>query len=361
MQAIFISYRREDVEGHAGRLFQDLALQFGKGSVFMDVAGIHPGLDFRRVLEKQLASCGVLLAVIGDTWTSIKNDAGLRRIDDPADLVRLEIAAALRREIPVVPVLVRGARLPRQDELPDDLKDLVYRNAFELTHVRWESDVAALIEALRRVLPEPDKPDPRNIVRPEVAPSSSETSGWMMRLILILGVLVLTMAGYLFFGPGQTHESVPAPTAASQPAVAPLPNEQPAAPISPKELVAANPKPAQPVASAPVAAVERQKRIVATPSVKASSPTVNPNSTPAPAKCTITIMLAPLMSAPDLFGERLAILRGRHTLEVLEIRNYQHMGPIPMYKVSIDGMVGWITNDSVERVGPGCAAAQSRK
>jgi hypothetical protein len=78
-----------------------------------------------------------------------KDASGQRRLDDESDFVRLEIASALQRDIPVVPVLVRGARMPRAEQLPDDLRELAYRNAVELTHARWKSDVQLLIRALR--------------------------------------------------------------------------------------------------------------------------------------------------------------------------------------------------------------------
>ena len=149
MRAIFISYRREDSEGHAGRLFESLADHFGKDAVFMDVAAIEPGRDFRRAIDAQIASCGVLLAVIGKDWLDAKSEAGARRLDDPTDFVRLETASALKRDIPVVPVLVHGATMPRAEQLPADLAELAYRNGVELTHARWESDVQVLIEALR--------------------------------------------------------------------------------------------------------------------------------------------------------------------------------------------------------------------
>lgn len=148
MRAIFISYRREDAEGQAGRLFDDLSSHFGEDSVFMDVAGIEPGRDFRRVIDEHVASCGVLLAIIGKSWLEAKDDAGLRRLDDPMDFVRLETASALKRDIPVVPVLVHGARMPRAEQLPEDLIELAYRNGVELTHARWDSDVQVLIKAL---------------------------------------------------------------------------------------------------------------------------------------------------------------------------------------------------------------------
>ena len=150
MRAIFISYRREDAEGQAGRLFTDLVQHFGEESVFMDVAGIEPGRDFRKAIDDHVAACGVLLAVIGKNWCGAKDEAGGRRLDDPHDFVRLETASALRRDIPVVPVLVQGARMPQAAQLPADLADLAFRNAIELTHARWDSDVSVLVKALSR-------------------------------------------------------------------------------------------------------------------------------------------------------------------------------------------------------------------
>jgi hypothetical protein len=148
MRAIFMSYRRQDTEGQAGRLFDDLAQHFGEHSVFMDVAGIQAGRDFRRVIDEHVASCGVLLAMIGKSWIDAKDDSGRRRLDDPMDFVRLETASALKRDIPVIPVLVQGANMPRAEQLPADLAELAYRNGVEVTHARWDSDVQVLIKAL---------------------------------------------------------------------------------------------------------------------------------------------------------------------------------------------------------------------
>src|SRR5271169_6222838 len=149
MRAIFISYRRDDAEGQAGRLYDDLIRRFGEGSVFMDVVGIEPGLDFRKVIDKSVSSCGVLLSLIGPAWLDAKDKTGQRRLDDPSDFVRLETASALKRDIPVVPVLVAKAQMPSAGQLPDDLKELAYRNAVELTHARWDSDMDVLIRALQ--------------------------------------------------------------------------------------------------------------------------------------------------------------------------------------------------------------------
>lgn len=147
--AIFISYRRDDSEGEAGRLFDDLTRAFGGDAVFMDVAGIKPGADFRRAIEQNVASCGVLLAVIGPRWIGTANADGTRRLDDPNDFVALEIASAMKREVPVIPVLVHEAKMPAVDKLPDSLKDLAFHNSVELSHARWNSDVALLVDALK--------------------------------------------------------------------------------------------------------------------------------------------------------------------------------------------------------------------
>jgi hypothetical protein len=152
LRTIFISYRRDDSEGEAGRLSGDLAQTFQEESVFMDVNAIQPGRDFRKAIDESIHKCSVLLAVLGRDWLELKDASGQRRLDDETDFVRLEIASALQRDIPVVPVLVRGARMPRAEQLPADLRELAYRNAVELTHARWKSDVQVLIQALRPYL-----------------------------------------------------------------------------------------------------------------------------------------------------------------------------------------------------------------
>lgn len=146
---IFISYRRSDSDGQALALHKDLSTTFGATRVFLDVAGLEKGRDFRELIAKRLGSCSVFLAVVGPDWLRVADSTGRRRIDSPNDFVRLETAAALKRGIPVIPVLVRGASMPTEAELPEDLRALIYRDGVELTHARWNSDVAALVDALR--------------------------------------------------------------------------------------------------------------------------------------------------------------------------------------------------------------------
>jgi hypothetical protein len=141
-------------------LSDDLAEIFHEESVFMDVNAIQPGRDFRKAIDESIHKCSVLLAILGQGWLDSKDGLGRRRLDDETDFVRLEIASALQRDIPVVPVLVRGAKMPRAEQLPEDLRELAFRNAVELTHARWKSDVQLLIRALgpylKGVSPEAD-------------------------------------------------------------------------------------------------------------------------------------------------------------------------------------------------------------
>ncbi len=172
MGGIFVSYRRNDSQGEAGRLFDDLAKHFGEHAVFMDVAAIEAGRDFRKAIEEGVTKCGVLLVMIGPEWLDAKDEHGARRLNDPSDFVRIETASALKRDIPVIPVLVRGARMPSAEQLPEELKDLAYRNCIELTHARWRSDIQLLIEALRRLLG--DTSQAGTAARPNEAAASAQ-------------------------------------------------------------------------------------------------------------------------------------------------------------------------------------------
>lgn len=171
MSAIFISYRRSDSEGEAGRLADDLSRRFGEAAVFMDVDTIRPGRDFRKAIDESIRSCNVLLALVGPDWTGAADAAGHLRLFDDSDYVRLEIASALKRDIAVIPVMVRGAHMPTAELLPDDLSDFAYRNGVELTHARWRSDVQVLMGALGLLLEGGNDPG-ATAATPTVAPSA---------------------------------------------------------------------------------------------------------------------------------------------------------------------------------------------
>ena len=116
---IFINYRRDDSIGMAGRLHDRLAQTFGRDDLFMDVDHIPVEVDFVAHLNSQVAACDVILVVIGRNWLKAKNKTGQRRLHQPEDFVAIEIAAALARDIRVIPILVDGARMPKESELPD--------------------------------------------------------------------------------------------------------------------------------------------------------------------------------------------------------------------------------------------------
>ena len=148
MSTVFISYRREITAGEARALFNELLGKLGKNSVFMDVDSIALGRDFRGALQKTLESCDLMLVLIGRDWADVKDEEGRPRLHNPGDFVRLEIEAALKRDIVVTPILVQGAHMPAPEQLPADIRDLVYRNGFELSHNRWESDFAEMTRRL---------------------------------------------------------------------------------------------------------------------------------------------------------------------------------------------------------------------
>jgi hypothetical protein len=147
---VFISYRREDAAASAGRLADALVARFGRNSVFMDVDTIEPGADYTEVIDRAVGHCDVLIALIGPHWLDAANARG-RRLDDPQDFVRLEIEAALARNIRVVPTLVGGAAMPSSDQLPGALARLATRNAVELTDKRFRSDIQFLLEPLEKL------------------------------------------------------------------------------------------------------------------------------------------------------------------------------------------------------------------
>jgi len=129
---IFISYRREDASSAAGRLYDRLSTRFPK--IFMDVDSLAPGVEFVRKIEESVCSCDVLIAVIGKHWLVSPDWRRRRRLKDPKDYVRFEIKTALKHNIRVIPVLVDGASMPRESDLPDELKPLVRKNAVEVSY-----------------------------------------------------------------------------------------------------------------------------------------------------------------------------------------------------------------------------------
>ena len=151
MAKIFISYRRDGGAGFSGRLADDLERRFDASDVFRDVEDIASGDDFVERLDNALSDCRVFLAVIGRTWLAGADGRG-KRLDDPKDFVHTEIARALQSGVRVIPVLVDGATMPAEQDLPDDLKPFARRQAHELSDSRWEYDVQRLIGVVHDAL-----------------------------------------------------------------------------------------------------------------------------------------------------------------------------------------------------------------
>jgi hypothetical protein len=291
MRAIFISYRREDAEGQAGRLFDDLVQRFGEQAVFMDVAGIEPGRDFRKAIDEHVASCGVLLAMIGRNWTDAKDEDGNRRLDDPLDFVRLETASALKRDIPVVPVLVHGTQMPRADQLPADLADLAFRNAIELTHARWDSDVSVLVKALSRyVTPLKARDTDRTTVERATPSAPPPQKNRSLMVATAVAATVLAIAAGAYFLRQETGATSPVKQPTTEP-VATTSSTAPPPQITPDEHATSSSKPPKPTVEpqAPAPAEDEISRLrsrwrVATfppPNAGALAFTILPDGNPA--------------------------------------------------------------------------------
>jgi TIR domain len=153
MPGVFISYRRDDSGGYAGRLFDVLAGRFGPEQTFMDLDDIQGGDDFTAVIGEKVSQCSALLAVIGDRWLTLTGPDGTRRLDAPGDFVRLEIAKALERGVRVIPVLVSGAVMPRPEDLPEALRPLSVHQAVEVRDAHFHADAGQLIELLQKTVP----------------------------------------------------------------------------------------------------------------------------------------------------------------------------------------------------------------
>jgi hypothetical protein len=145
---IFICYRREDSAEMTDRICEYLTARFGRERVFRDLHSIPLGVDFRRHIEAAVGGCDVLLAILGAQWLEIQN-AGRRRLDDPTDSVRLEIEAALTRDVRVIPVILTKGRMPQAEQLPSSMRDFAFRNGLPVRpDPDFRADMSRLMEAL---------------------------------------------------------------------------------------------------------------------------------------------------------------------------------------------------------------------
>jgi serine/threonine protein kinase len=177
MPKVFISYRRDDSAGMAGRLYDRLQTRFGAENVFMDIDTIPLGVDFREHLESGVRKCDVVVVILGRNWAARTPEGG-RRLDDPKDFVRIEIEAALARGIPVIPVLVDQMRMPAESELPPGLAGLAYRNAIEVAHGRdFHVHVDRLIKGIELMMEKRQPPESESKTA-----SAEPTAGGIVKL-----------------------------------------------------------------------------------------------------------------------------------------------------------------------------------
>jgi hypothetical protein len=211
---IFISYRRDDSSGHVGRLYDALSAHFGRKRLFFDIDHIAPGQDFVRVLEESLNRSSVMIVVMGKRWGGTGR-VGSRRIDDPGDFVRLEVASGLKRpELKMIPALISGAKMLGPAALPEELKDLSRRNAIELSDTRWREDVERLIVSLERDMAEAA---PRRAAASELVRKAREithapalaSSSWMRWGMLGAAVLVVGFGARALLGGGKAAPKDP--------------------------------------------------------------------------------------------------------------------------------------------------------
>jgi formylglycine-generating enzyme required for sulfatase activity len=257
---LFISYRRDDSAGHAGRVRDRLEREFGADLLFMDVDAVPLGVNFVKVLRDEVAKCDALLAVIGPNWGSVLDKNGHRRLDDPDDFVRIEIAAALLRDIPVIPVLLDGAEIPKAENLPPELQELGVRNGLYLRHASFHSDLDRLITGLRGPLGRTEGSSEQRVGFDTAVgaigagPAPSSGGSWLRPAAVVFGgAIVLAMAIFAVMAMRKplvtpSASSLQAQATSQQPqqlpaAPAPRSEEHPASAVSP--VVARAPEPAR--------------------------------------------------------------------------------------------------------------------
>jgi hypothetical protein len=253
---IAISYRRQDSSPVAGRLYDRLQAEFGKGSVFMDFDSIPYGVDFREHIKQTLRRAKVIVAIIGPQWCGGK-DVATRRIDDPTDFVRLEVATALESGIPIIPVLVDNTPMPEARNLPPDLEGLAFRNGLALdTGIDFHHHTDRLIAGIHRVIDPPKEAAPAATARPAaVTPAPVKKSFPVFAVSAILLALAIGSVATWYFlsrAPSErlvrqpaTVETTPEPKASSARLIRP----EPTAPSQP--IAQSTPAPSNPPATSP--------------------------------------------------------------------------------------------------------------
>ncbi len=208
MRGVFISYRRDDTAGYAGRLYDALTPHFGRDLVFIDVDSIRAGQNFADVIEQRIASCSVVIVLIGKAWLNSTDDRGLRRLDNPDDFVRLEVASALRQNTPVMPVLVGGAKMPRPDDLPAPLASLAHLNAVEIFDQLFRDSVKHLVDALTPLM----YPKPAFWLWTSPVARPLRITALAVSLVVTLGIAGIIVSMKHSPDRNDTHETTPLPS-----------------------------------------------------------------------------------------------------------------------------------------------------
>jgi hypothetical protein len=200
MSYTFISYRREDSAGYAGRLHEDLEERIGARQVFRDVDTLQAGQDFEAAIRQRLAQCSSCVVMIGPGWLRSQTASGQRRLDQPGDYVVMEIAAALARpDVVVIPVLVGGATMPLADELPQAIRPLARRQALSIRDETWSADMARLARAVTNGR---SQPLAGAAVADRVPALQPEHSGRRSPLVIaglaIAGIVLVALLAWLF-------------------------------------------------------------------------------------------------------------------------------------------------------------------
>jgi hypothetical protein len=192
MREIFISYRRDETAGYAGRIFDYLKAVFGHDRVFLDVDDILPGQVFADVIQERIAGCAVVIAVIGKRWLETLHS----RTGAEPDYVSDEILSALKSSAVVIPVLVGGASMPKAADLPGSLAGLAGREALEIHDTAFAEDVACLVNAIKKV-PGFEWQPPAKLTGTWIARMEQRGSEFAMRLDLeVFGDNLYGTVGY---------------------------------------------------------------------------------------------------------------------------------------------------------------------
>jgi TIR domain len=280
---IFISYRREESRWSARSLYDRLSGRFDRKQIFMDIDAIALGDDFVKAIEKTVGECDVLIAVIGAHWVTSTDEQNGRRLDNPEDFVRREIATALKRDIRVIPVLVDGALMPRSSELPDDLKPLVRRNALRVSDTGFDDDCRRLVAAIEQVLAERHQREEKERLErkphtPPPGPGAPSTSPSKIKLRPVVGivallalVICLLVGAAVYFGSQPPEPNPTTPKAAGSPVAV----------LTPSTEISANP-----TAPHRGALVTQGGALIAAPTVEEKTPSTSEAVQPSPKPTT---------------------------------------------------------------------------